>query len=349
MKVYSKLFNQICNPEALFLAWDEFKRGKGKKLDVLEFERNLEQNIFELYRDLKNKTYKHRPYSGFFIYDPKRRHIHKASVRDRVLHHSVFKVVNCVFEPTFIANSFSCRIGKGTHKGVRAISDMVRKVSKNYTRPCYALKCDVKKFFDSVDHQILLSIVERKIKDPDLMWLIREITESFAGGSSDLFNKKGLPIGNLTSQILANIYMNEFDQFVKQKLKLKYYARYTDDFIILSHNEFELDPILRHVESFLQDHLKLNLHPEKIIIRKHHQGIDFLGYVVFPYHQLVRTKTKRRIIRKLKLKIAECRDGKISEENLNQSLQSFLGVLSHANTNKFRKNLMNHVWFWLKE
>ncbi len=226
---------------------------------------------------------------------------------------------------------------------------MARKVSLNYTRPCYALKCDVKKFFDSVDQTILLSILERKIKDTDMLWLLREIVTSFSGGQSDLFTHKGLPIGNLTSQIFANIYMNEFDQFVKRELKIKYYARYTDDFIILSHDESELNPLLHRIEDFLKSRLKLSLHPEKIFIRKDHQGIDFLGYVSFPHHKLLRTKTKHRMIRKLKKKIKDCKSGTITEEELDQSLQSFLGVLSHANTDKLRKNLVNHVWFWLKE
>jgi RNA-directed DNA polymerase len=118
MKTFKKLFDNVCSPEALFSAWDEFKRDKGRKTDVLDFEKHLEQNIFQLYREIRGKTYRHRPYEGFYIYDPKRRHIHKASVRDRVLHHAVFKVLNPIFEPTFIPTSFSCRVGKGTHRGV---------------------------------------------------------------------------------------------------------------------------------------------------------------------------------------------------------------------------------------
>ncbi len=324
MKIYSKLISKVCNPETLFSAWDEFKRGKSKKVDVINFEHRLEQNIFELFRDLSDKTYKHRPYDGFYVYDPKRRHIHKASVRDRVLHHAIFNVVNPIYEPTFIATSFSCRIGKGTHKGVEALDNMIRKVSLNYTRPCFALKCDVRKFFDSVDQKILISILKRKIRDADFLWLLEEIIGSFSSGQSDLFNQKGLPIGNLTSQIFANIYMNEFDQFVKNELKARYYVRYTDDFVILSHNESELKPILAKIEIFLKNQLQLSLHPEKITIKKYGQGVDFLGYVIFPNFKLLRTRTRKRIIRKLKEKISECRDGKITDEQLNQSLQSCL-------------------------
>lgn len=146
---------------------------------MLFFEKNLEQNIFQLHRELKNKTYRHGAYSGFFIYDPKLRHIHKATVRDRVLHHAVFNAINKIFEPTFITNSFSCRIGKGTHKGVFALEKILRKESVNYTKTCYALKCDIRKFFDSVDHQILLNLLAEKIKDPKLNCLLEEIVTNY--------------------------------------------------------------------------------------------------------------------------------------------------------------------------
>lgn len=169
-----KLFDKITNAENLFSAWDEFKRGKQKKADVLHFEKNLEQNIFRLHRDLVNKTYKHGDYIGFRICDPKPRSIHKATVRDRVLHHAVFAALNPVFEPTFIPSSFSCRVGKGTHKGANFLADALRQVSRNYTRRCFVLKCDIRKFFDSVDHATLLEILERKIKDAE----VRRLTSS---------------------------------------------------------------------------------------------------------------------------------------------------------------------------
>ncbi len=145
MRIHKNLFNLIIDLENLFSSWEEFKRGKSKKEDVLEFEKSLEQHIFQLRRDLRSKTYRHDPYTGFRICDPKLRHIHKATVRDRVLHHAIFKVLNPIFEATFIPTSFSCRIGKGTHKGVSAVANMLRKESLNNTRICYALKCDIRK------------------------------------------------------------------------------------------------------------------------------------------------------------------------------------------------------------
>ena len=146
MIIYKDLFNKIISPENLFLSWEKFKKGKRDKKDVAKFEFDLETNIFKLHRDLKEKKFKHGSYFGFYIRDPKVRHIHKATVRDRIIHHAVFHILNPIFEPTFIPNSFSCRIGKGNHKGVYVLEDMTRKVSKNYTGTCYALKCDIKKW-----------------------------------------------------------------------------------------------------------------------------------------------------------------------------------------------------------
>ncbi|MBI4136123.1 MAG: hypothetical protein HY481_01020 [Candidatus Vogelbacteria bacterium] len=161
------------------MAWDIFRRGKRDKIDVQFFERNLEQNIFKLARELRDRTYRHGPYRDFWICDPKLRRIHKATVRDRVLHHAVFRILNLVFDPTFIPTSFSCRFGQGTHRGVKTVEKMLRGESRNYTRACYVLKCDIRRFFDSVDHAILLEIFGRKIKDPDVMWLLEVIVGGY--------------------------------------------------------------------------------------------------------------------------------------------------------------------------
>lgn len=349
MKVYKNLFQQIVSSENLFAAWDKFRVDKRHKKDVQAFEFKLEQNIFQLHRDLATKQYKHQSYTGFYIRDPKVRHIHKASARDRILHHAVFQVLNPIFDKTFIPTSFSCRVGKGVHRGVLEMERMIRAESRNFTRPCFALKCDVQKFFDSVNHQIILSILHKKISDEDTLWLLREIIESFATNQTNLFDRQGLPIGNLTSQLFANIYMNEFDQFAKHELRLQRYARYTDDFVIISTDRQYLEGIINPVQTFLTNKLKLVLHPKKISMRACHQGIDFLGYVALPYHRLMRTKTRKRIFRKLKARISQYRNGSISETTLSQSLQSYLGVLSHANTHQLSQNLQNQYWFWLHE
>jgi retron-type reverse transcriptase len=349
MKVYKKLFDKIIEPENLFSAWEEFKQGKGKKTDVLKFEKNLEQEIFQLRRDLYDKKYKHGAYTDFFICDPKLRHIHKATVRDRVLHHAVYQILNPIFEPTFIASSFSCRTQKGSHKGVDITERMIRKVSRNYTRGCYVLKCDVKKFFDSIDHSTLLFLIQRKVKDQDTLWLIKEIIGSFVSGYSDLFTVRGVPIGNLTSQLFANIYMNEFDQYMKQELKIEYYARYTDDFIVVSNDQKYLENLINPISLFIGDHLKLQLHPHKVEILKAGKDVDFLGYVLRPHHRLMRKRTLNRVMRKLAEKFYFYQTGRTTKESFQQTFASYLGVLSHADTYKLTENLKNHYWFWNNE
>ena len=158
-----------------------------------------------------------------------------------------------------------------------------------------------------------------------------------------------MPLGNLTSQFFANVYLNELDQFVKNKMRLKFYARYTDDFVIVGKDERELKNMLSEIRSFLKDRLSLELHPKKIVIRKYSQGIDYLGYIVLPHYQLLRTKTKKRVFKKLKMRIGQYRAGEISEKSLNQSLQSYLGVFSHADTHELEQELLNQFWFWLNE
>jgi RNA-directed DNA polymerase len=179
MKTYDHIYEKITSPESLFYAWDEFKRGKRMKKDVLAFEQELESNIFALHRSLATKRYSHGTYTDFYITDPKLRHIHKAIVRDRVLHHSIFSVLNPLFEPTFIANSFSCRVGKGTHKGVETLAKMLRKVSRNNTLQCFVLKCDIRKFFDSIDQEVLLSLLRKRIMDADTLWLLKNVINSY--------------------------------------------------------------------------------------------------------------------------------------------------------------------------
>lgn len=178
--VRHNLFSQIVSLENLFLGWKEFRRGKRKKQDVQEFEKHFEDRLFQLHYDLKNKTYRHSYYTSFYITDPKLRHIHKACVKDRIVHHAVYRVLYLIFDKTFIFDSYSCRIGKGTHKAVSRLEKFTRKVSKNYTQPCWALKCDIKVFFDSVDHLILFELIKKKIQDHETLNLIWNIISSFS-------------------------------------------------------------------------------------------------------------------------------------------------------------------------
>jgi retron-type reverse transcriptase len=349
MKIYKNLFNHIISAENLFSAWDKFKNGKRNKKDVQIFEWNLEENIFRLHRDLGNKMYKHGDYRSFNISDPKPRNISKAQVRDRILHHAVFQVLNPIFEAGFISASFSCRVGYGTHKGVQYLQNALRKASRNGKVPCFALKCDIKKFFDTIDHNVLLAMLKKKMKDDDTVWLLGQIISSFSSNYSLLGINKGVPIGNLTSQLFANIYLGELDRFIKQELKVEYYIRYTDDFLILSESKKYLEDIVPKIIDFLEENLLLKIHEEKTKIRKTSQGIDFLGYVVFENHRLIRTKTKRRIMKKFEARIKEYKQGFISKDSLLQTLQSYLGFMSHADARKIQHYFKNMFWFWLDE
>lgn len=339
MKIYKDLYPRIISAENLFAAWEVFKRGKRNKPDVAEFEQKVEQHIFQLRRDLRDKTYRHGPYYGFWVHDPKRRHIHKAIVRDRVLHHAIFRIINTIFEETFISTSFSCRIGKGTHKGVKSVSGMLRAESKNDTNECWVLKCDVRKFFDSVDHSILLGILKRRVKDVDAFDLLKKVVESYSTNEG-----KGIPIGNLTSQMFANIYMGELDHFVKHSLRVKRYARYTDDFVVVSHGKAYLESLLPPIRGFLGEELKLELHPKKVTIRKFRQGADFLGYVVLPHNIAVRTRTKKRMFRKMTERATAYQNGLISKSAFEGTVSSYLGVLSHADAHELSESLKNKYW-----
>lgn len=237
------------------------------------------------------------------------------------------------FDRTFTHDSYSCRVGKGTHRALERFRVFANKVSKNHTRTTWVLKCDVRKFFASIDHTTLLGILESRIQDKDTLWLLKEVIGSFSSipGSeislTNLIGSKGLPLGNLTSQLLVNIYMNEFDQYVKHQLKAKYYIRYADDFVFLSDSKKQLESLLPYIIVKL-DALKLTLHPNKVSITTVASGVDFLGWVNFVDHRVLRTATKRRMFRRL-----EERKGSKGEE---ATKQSYLGMLSHGNAHELQ-------------
>ena len=232
----------------------------------------------------------------------------------------------------------------------RFIGRQSRERDRETASRIFCLKCDIKKYFASIDHEILFSIIKKKIKDDKILEIIKKIIDSSFDNIEyeNLFEyrKTGVPIGNLTSQLFANVYMNELDQFVKHELKIKNYARYTDDFVVVGDSREFLLEILRPISRFLKEKLALDLHPRKVIVRKCSQGVDFLGYVELPYHRKVRTKTKKRIFKKMRQRVAEYEAGARSEESMNQCLQSYLGVLSHADTYELKEELLNQIWFW---
>lgn len=334
------LFDEIISLKNLFLAWKEFKKGKAKKQDVKKFSYDFRDNIFYLHNKLKNKTYKHLTYHSFYIKDPKLRHIHKAVVKDRVLHHAVFKILYRIFDKSFIFDSYSCRIGKGTHRAVNRLNYFSRKVSRNNTRACFVLKCDVRKFFDSINHNILINLIKKKITDKNTIWLITKIIESYSA-------KKGigLPLGNITSQLFANIYLNELDRFIKHSLRARYYIRYCDDFVILDNDKDFLKNLIFPIADFLKRDLRLSLHPDKISIKRYRNGIDFLGFVSFPCHRILRTKTGKRMFKRLRQKCNDLKSGEITKEHFNQALQSYLGMMKHCNSYKLEVEIKKYDGF----
>src|SRR3989339_939711 len=316
-------YNNIISLENLLESWQEFVRGKRTRKDVQEFERDLMTNIIALHRELAVKKYSHSAYQHFKIADPKPRDIHKASVRDRLLHHALHRQLSPFFAKTFISDSNSCQDGKGTHRALRRFRKFIGAVSENNIRTVWVFKCDIRKFFANIDHAILLDIVAKYIPDQDILDLVSVIVRSFHSSNADI----GLPLGNLTAQLLVNVYMNEFDQFVKHRLKAKYYLRYADDFVIMSRDKIWLETILPRINTFLSEHLKLQIHPDKIFIKTLSSGVDFLGWVHFPDHRVLRTSTKRRMIKR------------IATNPTNQTAQSYLGMLKHGSSYKVREKI----------
>ena len=317
------MFETIISFENLCAAWQEFVIGKKTKKDAAEFSLDLSRNLYALHEDLENKTYKHGACHAFKISDPKPRDIHKATVRDRVLHHAIYRVLYPYFDRKFVCDVYSCRDEKGIHRAIRRFEKFARKVSKNNTRTCWVLKCDIRKFFASTDQATLMRIIGRHISDLDVAWLLEKVIGSFENAPG-----KGLPLGNLTSQLLVNVYMNEFDRFVKHGLREKYYVRYADDFVFLCENHYHLEALISRISNFLDQELKLSLHPRKVKIKTWASGVDFLGWVCFPDHKVLRTTTKRRMLKR------------IARNPSDTTVASYLGMLKHGNAEKLTKQVL---------
>ncbi len=290
---------------------------------MLVFQSTLIANIIDLHVCLADYSYQHGGYQAFSINDPKPRNIHKATVRDRLVHHAVYRVLYPSFDHVFISDSFSCRKGKGTFKAIARFRIFGRRVSRNNTRTCWVLKGDIKKFFASIDHRILLELLGKYLSDKGVLWLLESIIDSFHSTGEGL----GLPLGNLTSQLLVNVYLSEFDQFVKHRLRVKHYVRYADDFLLLSESKEYLEKLLPEISQFLKAKLRLTLNFNKVSIKTLDSGIDFLGWVHFPDHLVLRTATKRRMFKK----VFGC--SKLA------TLTSYEGLLSHGNTFKIGQRL----------
>jgi len=312
----------IISVENLLAAWREFLPGKRKKADVQAFGLRLMDNILALHRELASGFYKHGPYTHFRISGPKPRDIHKATVRDRLVHHAIYRILYPFFSRTFVADSYSCQLGKGTYAAMHRFQIFGRRVSNNHTRTCWVLKGDIRKFFASIDQSILLRLLAERIRDERIVRLLREIIGSFSWSPGI-----GLPLGNLTSQLFVNVYMTPFDQFVKHRLRAKHYVRYADDFAVLSDKRAWLESLIPKLQDYLQANPHLHLHPRKVSIQTLASGVDFLGWVHFPHHLVLRTATKQRMFRRL------------ADHPEEATVQSYMGMLGHGNATKLEQRI----------
>lgn len=307
-------FDDIVTLENIYKAWTDFRTGKTKKKDVQCFTFNLEEELIELFENLKSGNYIHGKYECFIVNDPKRRIIHKATVRDRIVHRLTYNALIPIFNRQWMDCSFSCRPGFGQHKSLNSVRKGLGQATRNWSKDCWALKCDIQKYFDSIDHDLLLNLLSRKVKDNKIQQILHKIICSFAttGGC-------GLPIGNLTSQVFANIYLHELDRFMKHTVKQHWYYRYADDMLVLCQSKDEANAVLEKIENFLQQELRLHLHPSKTILRKSVWGIDWLGRVILPGHEVLRPSTRRRMIRNV--------ENTVGYDYVSSKLASYNGLL----------------------
>lgn len=343
MKRYGNLWPQIVTWDNLLLAARYAQKGKRLRDNVLEFNYNLETNIFKLQAELRDKTYSPGAYKTFRIYDPKPRLISAAPYRDRVVHHALCKIIVPLVEHSFIHDTYANRVGYGSHLALQRFTNFARS-SK------YILQCDIQKYFPSIDHEILKTKIRRKIKCQDTLWLIdaiidgsnpqEPVVEYFPGDDliTPVLRRKGLPIGNLTSQFLANFFLDSLDHFVKEKLQIKKYLRYVDDFALFSdHRE-----ILVQAREKIEEHLtalRLKIHPIKTQIFETRCGANFVGFRVFPERIRVRNDNLRRGRKRLKQMQKDYQEGTLSLEKLKERMQSWEAHLSHGDTYKLRQSI----------
>jgi hypothetical protein len=373
----------------LFKAYYDARKNKRSTINALAFEINYESKLFELYKEIKNGTYKINRSVCFISFNPVQREIFAADFRDRIVHHLIYNYINPIFERLFINDSYSCRVGKGTSYGIKRLDHFVRSCSRNYTRDCYILKLDIKGYFMAIDHSILYKKIEAVLNsfrkeadfdvdlisglirqgifsDPTKNCFIKGKKENWEGlpKSKSLFwsdKNKGLPIGNLTSQLFGNIYLNDFDHFVKYKLKCRYYGRYVDDIVIAHQDKEYLKSLVPILKKYLQKELSLKLHPKKIYLQHFSKGVRFLGAFIKPYRIYIGNQTKGSFYKKIRYwnNFIEEKPGEFNGENVERFLScmnSYLGNMKQFNTYKLRKkiltqNLSSQFWncFYISE
>lgn len=327
MKRHGGLFEKISDLDNIYLAYKLARKGKTWQNTIIRFDDDLDENIFNIHDILVEKTFTTSRYIEKEIYEPKQRTIYKLPFNpDRVVQHAIMNILEPIWDGLFIYDSYSCRKGKGIHAGSRRTMEFIRAVGSR----AYCLKMDIRKFYPSIDQNILFNIVQQKIKCKDTLWLLEDIIYSIPG-------EKNIPIGNYTSQWLGNLYMNELDQLLKYKYKIKHYIRYCDDFILLHQDKKFLKNIAGEIEEFLAEKLLLELSKNNIF--PINQGIDFLGYRHFPDYILVRKSTAKRIKKRMLKLPGMLERGEISLDQYKSSIASTRGWLMWSNSYNFQKYL----------
>ncbi len=335
METYNNLYLKICSINNLANAWQKARRGKAKKPYVIEFEQNLRANLLKLRKELLEQVYQPESLKTFILRDPKTRKISVSAFRDRIVHHAIINVLGQIFEKIFIYDSCANQIGKGNLFAVRRFDKFKRKITKNNTQCAYCFKADIKHYFQEVNHEVLLKIIKRKIRDEKFVQLIWKILKNYSSEDEN----KGMPLGNLTSQFFANVYLNELDYFVKHTLRAKYYLRYVDDFVILDKSEKQLNIWRNEISKFLKEELRLDVHPDKSKIILLSRGVDFVGFRNFYYFKLL----KKKNINRIKIKIGLFNNRKITKKKFIEIFQGWNAYAKLANTHKLRKKLRNEI------
>lgn len=350
MKKIKGLFPAIYDFENLYHAYKAAIKGKRYRADVMRFTDRLEDNLIILQNELIWGTYDVGRYNIFYVYEPKKRLIMSLLFKDRVAQQAIYRQLNPLIEKRFISDSYACRVKKGTHKAIDRLQYWMRQTERK-PKKYYYLKLDVSKYFYRIDHDILKQILRNMIDDDQLLGLLAKIIDcedtkfGLPMGADigdvafdEMLSDVGLPIGNLTSQMFANLYLNELDQFCKHRLHLHYYIRYMDDIIILHHDKKELERIKRTIADFLGDKLNLQLN-RKTCIRPTSMGIEFVGFRVWSTHRKLRRKTAKKLRKRLQYLFHAYKVGEIDKETLERSVASYRGILKHFNSYGLRRKL----------
>lgn len=322
MKKYGNLYARICDIDNLRLAADNASRGKRKRDEVAAFFANLEENLEQLRRELTEKRYRTAPYDIFIKYEGKRREIYKLPFRDRVVHWAIMQVLEPIWTPQFTADTHACIKGRGMHSLLRKLREDLRNDPEG---TAYCLKLDIRKFYPSIDHAILKTVVRRKIKDPDVLWLLDGIIDS----------APGVPIGNYISQYFANLYLSELDHLLKEAAGVRYYYRYADDMVLLAGDKPTLHGWLVLINDWLNEERRVDLKGNYQVFPVESRGIDFVGYVTFHTHCLARKKNKQGLCREL----AKLRKAGVPEAEIMLLTASRAGFMQHCDSKHLFKVL----------